>query len=213
MGSYHILLAPRIIILYRLFLLFCVYYGLLFSSSTAFCYQHNSTHTFPCARLHISRVLVSSLVLLMVLRVHVSCYPIFSFLPLFLSSHSGLFRLHLPHRWMTHIVQSLFSPVSPTSPIGILLCLFLAFPRSSLGFRSRPAVHPLPPFPRCTLSDIRFELFFRPSRNVCLHLPTRRISRYTYYILRPHLWLQRLSLRTYRTFRSASFLPLVPQFS
>jgi hypothetical protein len=113
MGSYHILLAPRIIILYRLFLLFCVYYGLLFSSSTAFCYQHNSTHTFPCARLHISRVLVSSLVLLMVLRVHVSCYPIFSLLPLFLSSHSGLFRLHLPHRWMTHIVQTpLFSCLS-----------------------------------------------------------------------------------------------------
>jgi len=82
-----------------------------------------------------------------------------SSLPLFLSSHSDPFRLHLPHRWMTHLVQTpLFSCVADFTHRGLIF-LPLVYsvspppPRSGLGFFSRLAVHSLlsPPLPLHTL--------------------------------------------------------------
>jgi hypothetical protein len=114
MRPYHIPLAVRIIISYRLFLLFCVYYGYSFPSTALLSVTHLSRPQldpyFPPLHIPLSRVLVFSFVLLVVLRVHVSCYPIFFSsppLPLSLFSHStDLSRLHLPHLWMKHIVQT-----------------------------------------------------------------------------------------------------------
>ena len=80
MRPFHILLAVRIIILYQLFLLFCVHRGLLFFLVLLFAISETPPTRFvlfPLVPLHISRVLVSFLVLLVVLRVHVSCYSIF----------------------------------------------------------------------------------------------------------------------------------------
>ena len=112
------------------------------------------------------------------------------------------------------------SPGSPISPIGIppsplsIPYRLLAFPRSGLGFCSRLAVHSL--LSLSPLHTLRYSLrtllsTITTPRNVCLHLPTRRISQYTYIVHR-HLWLQCLSFHTYRIFWSAPLLPLVPLF-
>jgi len=115
MRPYHILLAVRIIILSRLFLLFCVYHGYSFPSTAFFAISDaplsSSTRltNFAPPPLHIplgrplslSCVLVFSPVLLVVLRVQSMSRAILSLPPLpslFLFSHlSDLFRLHLPH--------------------------------------------------------------------------------------------------------------------
>lgn len=87
------------------------------------------------------------------------------FLPLLfpLSRPSDLFRLHLPHCWMTHILRTTsFFCHSSISPIGISFFLPLSipyclptFPRSDQALGSFPrglAMHPHSS-PRHTLSD------------------------------------------------------------
>lgn len=108
-----------------------------------------------------------------------------SSLPLFLSSHSDPFRLHLPHRWMTHLVQTpLFSCVADFTHRGLIL-LPLVYSVSSPPIRSWVFLKtgcpfsPLPPSPAAHTpifaSNSCLDHNHTP-RNVCLHLPTRRIS-------------------------------------
>ena len=86
MRPYHIPLAVRTIISYRLFLLFCVYYGYSFPSTALLSVTHLSRPQLdpyfpPPLHIPLSRVLVFSFVLLVVVRVHVSYYTLFSFSP------------------------------------------------------------------------------------------------------------------------------------
>jgi hypothetical protein len=107
MRPYHILLAVRIIILYQLILLFCVHRGLHFFLVLLFAISETSptspqsdSYLHHPAPLHPSHLTPSPfLVLLAVLRVHISCCPI-SFSPFFLSVlsllRSGLFAPSAP---------------------------------------------------------------------------------------------------------------------
>ena len=118
----------------------------------------NSIHTFPRLPLHISlscprifSCLADGASSSCLVLSYIFTPP--SSLPLFPSSHSDLFRLHLPHRWMTHLVQT-----PPFPCLADFAHRDLTAPRSGLGFFSRLAVHSLLLTPPLPLHTLRYSL-------------------------------------------------------
>lgn len=145
----------------------------------------NSIHTFPRLPLHISlscprifSCLADGASSSCLVLSYIFTPP--SSLPLFPSSHSDLFRLHLPHRWMTHLVQTPLFPCLADfahrdliPPIRSWVFLKTGCPFSSPHPPPSPAAHS-PIFASNSCLDHN-----HTPRNVCLHLSTRRISQYT----------------------------------
>ena len=160
MRPYHILLAVRIIILYQSILLFCVHRGLLFFLVLLFAISETSP-TYSTRFVPFTFLLSTSLsrpriflVLLVVLRVQVSCCPILR-LSLSLS-------VYLPLRSYKHQLSN-SAAYSISSPYGSWV-----FPRTGGAFFQ----FFLPP---CTLRSSLGPVLV--SRNVlCRHRPTRRVS-------------------------------------
>jgi hypothetical protein len=144
---------------------------------------HYLPHTFP-----LSRVPVSFLVLLVMLRVHVSCCPIFPPSPFLSSRSSDPFPVHLPQRWATYLLQTpLFLSLFDFTHRHFTLLSITSLPssRSGLGFCLSPTVNPHSSCPYHNLSDHRLELFLdrdRTSRSVCPPSPAySHVKVYTCY--------------------------------